>query len=132
MSVASHLHFTSYKLNQIVWTSTFAFWTTKISMMVVGRTSGLQNVSLTLTVGRRYPVYVLPPLYYQCSSRDTEHLLVLSSVRVVHCLPQPTNNRHKWTSIPASHSGAALGTRLNCVFLQTVPSVQMQCDSTMK
>ena len=32
MSVASHLHFTSYKLNQIVWTSTFAFWTTKISM----------------------------------------------------------------------------------------------------
>ena len=62
-------------------------------MMVVGRTSGLQNVSLTLTVGGRYPVYVLPPLYYQCSSRDTEHLLVLSSVRVVHCLPQPTNNQ---------------------------------------
>ena len=52
---------------------------------------------------------MLPPLYYQCSSRDTEQLLVLSSGRAVHCLPQPTNKRHKWTSIPVSHSGAALG-----------------------
>ena len=101
-------------------------------MMIVERTSGLQNVSLTRTVGGRYPVLVLPPLYYQCSSRDTEHLLVLSSGRAVYCLPQPTNKRHKWTSIPASHSGAALGTRLTCELLQTAPSVQMQYDSTMK
>ena len=41
--------FTSFmKLNQTFWTGSFAFWTIKISMMVVQSTSRLQNFSLTL------------------------------------------------------------------------------------